>query len=109
MTGETIVVVRLAPGGVDQYGDPVASTESRTTVEGCALAPRMSDELNTRGRQGVIVGLTLYAPPGADILHTDHIEARDQTWEVDGEVGDWRNPYTGEQPGLEVALKRVAG
>lgn len=103
--GTTVTVRR--PGGEDQYGDPLPSTEH--TVAGCALAPRTSTEL-TDLRDTVIRGYTLYGPYGADIQPTDQIVLNDDTvWQVEGDVGRWASPYTGSRPGLEVALSRVTG
>jgi hypothetical protein len=102
-------VTRLRPAGTDAYGDPIAEAPGELDIAGCALAPRSSSDVTDQGRQGVIAGMTLFAPAGADIEATDQIVARGATWTIEGEVGDWRNPHTGAQPGLEVALKRVAG
>lgn len=109
MTGETITVVRPATT-TDRYGNAISdwTSATRTDIDGCAVAPRSSSEDNI-GRQAVIVGLTVYAPAGADIRPTDRLEVRGDDYEVDGDVGDWRNPFTGSRPGLEVPVKRVAG
>ena len=103
--GETITVRR--PGGTDQRGDPEPAVEH--TVTGCAFAPRSSTEATDR-RDTVVIGLTLYAPPDADIQATDKIvRANGTVWEVDGEPGDWQTPFTGWHPGLQIAVKRVTG
>ena len=107
--GTTITVIRLTPGGTDVYGDAVTSTSSSTTITGCAVAPRYSTEPAERGRQGVIVGLTLYAPTGSDILHTDTITIDGVSYVIEGEPAEWHQPMTGWDPGIEVALKRVLG
>lgn len=109
MTGETITVLR--PGSTtDRYDNVVAdwTAPTRTDITGCAVAPRSTSEENI-GRQAVIIGLTVYTPAGADIRPSDRVEVRGDVHEVDGEIGDWRNPFTGTRPGLEVQLKRVAG
>jgi hypothetical protein len=102
--GITVTVKRLA---TDRYGDvTVASTH---TVDNCATAPRGSTE-NTDRRDTVVVGLSLYAPPDADIQPTDVITLPDGTdWQVDGQPGIWQTPFTGWTPGMELALKRVSG
>lgn len=109
MIGESVTRVR---GGTteDRYGNTVPdwATPDRLTITGCALAPRLQGEDSDR-RQGVVIGWTLYAPAGADIQPSDRIEARGKTLEVDGEPGDWVNPYTGHGAGLELALKAVEG
>ena len=105
---ENASVIRVRPGGLDRYGDPVGSP-SRTTLPGCAVAPRTSSDVTDRGRQGVIVGMTLYAPHGTDLLHTDQVEVDGVLHDIDGEPGSWVNPFSGWRAGVEVALKRAAG
>ncbi len=107
--GQSITILRSTPGGRDMPGDPIASTVDRIDVPGCAIAPRTSTEPSGRGRQGVIVGLTIYAPAGTDIRATDSIEIAEQTYTVDGEPGEWTNPFNGATPGLEVAVTRAEG
>lgn len=108
--GETITIQR-AGITTDRYGNEVAdwTNPTETTVAGCALAPRTEDESRANARQGVIIGLTLYAPPGTDLRATDRIVARGETFEVDGFPGDWANPFTGTEFGIEAALRRVEG
>ena len=69
-----------------------------------------------QARDTVVVGITVYAPPGTDIRTTDRIRvlagARYQgvTFEVTGEPGDWgRNPFTGTSGPLQFAADRVTG
>jgi hypothetical protein len=76
-------------------------------IEGCALAPRQESEAHGAGRAGVIVGLTLYAPYDADIAFTDRISTPSGVYEIEGEPGNWLNPFTGTEHGLTAALRRV--
>lgn len=109
MIGQTVTVLRSTPGGYDADGDPVTSTTAEHDIEGCAVAPRTSEPVDGRGRQGVIVGLTLYAPAGADLLHTDQVRIDGVVYEIDGEPGVWRSPYSDTVAGIEVALARGEG
>lgn len=111
--GRTVVVIRA--GGFDDNGDPLPSPGS-IEIEGCAWAPRTqgagasSTSVDDRGRQGLIEGLTLYAPARVEFGHDDRVQLPDGSlFEVDGEVGDWFNPYTGSHPGVEVNLRRAEG
>lgn len=107
----TITRVRTTPGGKDADGDPIASTETSTPIEGVLLAPRTDltslGEGTKRGRSGVVVGFTAYMPPGTDVTRHDQfrIDGPD-LWDVDGEPGPWVGHRVG---GLEVALKRAEG
>lgn len=110
--GETVTV--QTPAGTDRYGDPLPVTTR--TVAGCAFAPRSSTEgsratgARTTSPNTVITGVTLYAPPDADIGPADVVVRSDGSrWSVVGEPGVWQSPLTGWNPGVEVALTRVEG
>lgn len=102
-------VVRIRPLGFDDYGDPVEGDPNRLTLDNCAVAPRSSSDITERGRQGVIVGLSLFAPYGSDVIHSDLLEVDGVLYEVDGEAGPWKSPFTEWEAGLEIALRRAAG
>lgn len=104
---ETVVVLRSAVA-TDDYGDETVGTDTETAYDGCAVAPRYSSEDNDN-RSAVIVGITVYFPPGADVLPTDRMSVRDQVYRVDGDPGRWINPFTNVERGLEVAGVRVSG
>ena len=105
-----------AVGGEDDWGDP--GTGATHEVAGCWIAPRSSSEREDQ-RDTVIVGLSLFAPHGADIRARDvvtlpvdpfvPIAYQEKRWRVQGEAGSWANPLTGWTPGVEVALERVTG
>lgn len=108
-----MTIVRVRGNGLDEYGDPIAG-DTRTTLSGVSVAPRSTSDISDRGRAGAVVGLSLFAPYGTDLLHTDQIEmtgepAADGLYDVDGEIGQWKNPLTGRNAGSEVALKRATG
>lgn len=105
--GVTVIVHR--PGGVDQFGDPDPGTPPTSHVlTGCATAPRTASETDNRGST-VFIGLSLYADHDADIGPADKVEVEGLLYEVVGEPGRWKNPFTSRKAGLEVALTRVTG
>lgn len=105
----TIVHIRPVPGGVDVYGDPVDSTETRTAQPDWGVAPRSSGDITDRGRAGVIVGLSLFTPHGADLLRTDLVEVDGELYEIDGDIAAWKSPLSTWEAGTETALRRAAG
>lgn len=103
---------RLRPvARTDRYGNVVAdwAGAGSALIAGCALAPRVAGEERGHGRQGVVVGWTLFAPPDADIAPTDRVVVRGRTYEVDGEPAVWTSPFAGAAGGVEIALRRVDG
>lgn len=106
MKRRSIIRVRKSPGGYDQYGDPIASTSTETTLDGWLLAPRYEQQDGRRGHNGVIVGLTGYGPVGVDLRHDDQVKVDGALYTIVGEPGDWIGESAG---GVEVALKRVEG
>lgn len=106
--GEPVTFVEEIPGGRDEMGLPTPGTVVETVVEGCAIWPRTSSEQD-QARSQVIVGLTVFIPPGVDVPATDKARVRGVLYEVDGEPGLYRSPLTGHASGTEVALRRVTG
>lgn len=108
--GVTVTIVRKSPGGTDAYGDPIPGTTTRIEIPRCGLAPRMSTESTARGRQGVIVGQTVYLPDNSPpVLYTDQLEVAGVLYDIEGDPGAWSNPLTGWTPGSEVAIRRAIG
>lgn len=104
-----IVQVRRSPGGHDAYGDPTDGTSARAILDDAFVAPRESTGTTERGREGVVVGLTLYAPHGTRIEPSDLFEVDGVTYSVEGDPGVWCHPATGWRAGVVAALTRAAG
>lgn len=105
----TIARVRHTPGGVDQYGDPISGTTTETTMSDWFVAPRTSDDIPGRARDGVTVGLNLYTPYDADLVRTDQVKVNGEVYDIDGEIARWKHPWTGWEAGQVAALKRGEG
>lgn len=105
-------VTRQRPGTrTDSDGNTVDDWTSTTdiTIDGCMLAPVLGDEYSDHGRQGVLIGWTLYRRLNADVRERDRIvTATDGTFEVEGRPASWSSPYSTFQ-GLQVALQRMEG
>ena len=70
----TVTVIRPSAVGVDKYGNPVASTPTRTDIPGCLVTLHTSTESIARGDFGSMDGWDVYAPAGSDIRFTDTVE-----------------------------------
>lgn len=95
-------------GGFDAYGDPVADAET-AKVRGVFVAPATSEEIEARGRAGIVAEFTLFAPPGADIRHADTVTVDGVAYEVAAEPSTWTHPRAGRGRGVVVPLRRTAG
>lgn len=83
----TVIVVRKAK--VDRLSSAPAGEAPEHPIEGCAVLPRTSHE---EGRGWVIVeGRMVVAPFESDVLATDQVKVDGETWDVDGEPGDYEN------------------
>lgn len=106
--GTTVTVTRRTAGADDAYGNPTYTTTT-STISNCGVAPRQAGDTTDAGRQGVIVGQTLYAPAGADIQADDVITIAGEDYRIVGDPGAWSSPYTGLDRVVQVALERVEG
>lgn len=106
--GETVTLVRHGSPTEDDYGNDVPGTATETDIPGSVVAPRTSGE-DVQGRDQVVVGLNVWVPAGTDVRPTDQFRVRGVLYEVDGEAGAWRSPFTAIASPIQVALSRVAG
>ncbi|WP_026220434.1 hypothetical protein [Wenjunlia vitaminophila] len=119
--GETVTVVRrepvLGPDGRpmrDDRGQPVLGSPQEIPMHGCVVTPRQElpqvGGAEQQARDMVIVGWTVYAPPGSEVRTTDQVRIRGVVCEVTGEPGDWRqNVFTGTRGPVQFAADRVTG
>jgi len=106
--GETLTILSTVTT-TDDYGNK-STTVTEVTWGPCGLAPRSSDERVDPHSPAVITALTVYGP-AADLDEDDKVRIDAGTyagvWQVEGIPGDWKSPFTGWNPGLEVALRRA--
>jgi len=104
--GKAVTVVSTTTAR-DKYGDSTAAT-TETTLADCAIAPRFATEGNDPRSAPVMVGLTVYMPADTAIDSDDLLRIDGKLWQVDGLPAEWRSPFTGWAPGVEVPVKRAS-
>lgn len=113
--GETVVRLRRGPSpGRDPRGQPIPGTLTEAPIPGCVVTPRAETPQvggeQQQARDTVIVGWTVYAPPGSDWKTTDQVRIRGEVCEITGEPGDWgQNAFTGLNGPVQFAADRVSG
>lgn len=110
--GDTVVILRPGPATQDVYGNDIPGAPTEIPVSGCAVAPGegagAANEL-VDARDTVTLGLTLYAPFGTDVRATDRVRVGAEVYEVQGQPGGFRSPFTGSTGPVVVALELVSG
>lgn len=101
--GETVTVTRITENNVGDHTPGLTHD-----VTGCAVWPTTGTETVAGGMDVVIFGVTVYMPPGSDVLSTDTVLVRGLSYNVNGEPVSFVSPFTGTQ-WLEVHLKGQTG
>lgn len=95
----------------DRNGD--ATITDSYVLTGCAisLASRTrAYEQEDFSHDSVQARSILFAPNGSDIRSSDVIELDDGTlWHVWGLPTQFKSPFTGYQPGMQVPIRHLAG
>lgn len=110
--GHGVTVTRLRATAVDDGYNGTRldwTTPDELDIPGCGLAPRAEEEQRERSRQGLTEGWTLYCPYDADIAFQDRVVTSQGTYEVEGSLLPWRNPFTGREAGATIHLRVVEG
>lgn len=105
--GEPVTVHRRTVTSWDGYRDDVY-TDANDQVQALAFAPGASVEV-TQGRDTITTQPTVYLPTGTVLDGVSAVTARGVRYEVDGSPRDWRSPFSGRRPGVEVRLRGVTG
>jgi hypothetical protein len=119
MIGNAAIAIVSNATLVDANGDVVEESSSSSSSEssssgvtpwpGAFFAPRYANDDVTNHGARVVVGLTVYGPPPPVALDSaDQLVIDGVTYDIQGHPGDWKSPFTGWHPGVEVAVKRAA-
>lgn len=87
----TFLRAGTATGGYDAQGAPIIGPDVEIVSDGWLVAPRSSDESAQPAGQSVVTGLTIYNRAHVDVLSSDRVSVRGETWQVDGDVARWFN------------------
>ncbi len=97
---ESVVRYRLATGGgVDANQDPVPATWTASNLTARGVAPIRTERTEDVGRNGEILGYTLYFVPAIDIVDDDELTVRGDRCRI--RVRQWRSAQT-SRTGTEV-------
>lgn len=110
--GESITLHSRHVTGQDQYGNDIY-TSVDIPLTNVPIWPRNSSEL-VQGQDVSIVGLQAFLPAGTSAWTIDSITIvsgayAGRDYEIDGEPGYYRSPFTGRDPGVLVNLTRITG
>lgn len=111
--GDDVTIVRPGTPTRDVYGNDVPGPPTDIPLTGCGLAPADSTGAGANeivdARDTVISGLTLFAPFGTDIRATDQVRVAGALYDVYGQPGKFRSPFTGSTGPVVVSLSLVTG
>lgn len=119
--GETVRIIRTGTSpGRGPRGQPLPGPDESFDLKGCAVSPRAETPQvggeQQQDRDTVIVGWTVYVPPGQPnharlpLRTTDRATIRGVVCDITGEPGDWgRSPFTGTRGPIQFAADRVTG
>lgn len=110
--GENGIRLRAAVVEDPYSGEPTGrdwDTADTLALSDLAFNPGSSNEPREVGRNAVITQPEVYGPVGIDVLAGDRLEIRGRTYEVEGDVSEWRSPFTGWEAGVVIKLQAVEG
>lgn len=103
--GETISRLRgtpkLDPYSEEQTGIDWANPDT-LEVPRCAIDDSKTRETNATDRNAIVTDFVIYPDGQYDIKAGDRLVIRDLTCEIVGRPSTPRNPFNGEQPGMEI-------
>lgn len=111
MSNPCTVSVRVLT--TDSWGE--ASWGTPFNVGPCVVYPAESTDVDGRGRDGMVAGLTVLTPAGKSIPHGAQVKVPaphadpNVWWDVKGEHGVFVSPFSSWSPGGQVTLRRGAG
>lgn len=106
--GETLVIRSLVETGEDVNGNPIREWVAQAAVPGCAFDPGGTVESVEPGRNPTVTSPRVLSMSPIAARARDRAVIRGLTFEVDGDVAEYLNPFTGFR-GWVLNLKRTEG
>lgn len=105
-SGETVMLLTVAPNGEDSSGEPIPGFDIETPYE-CIVWPASSREDLEVGILGTVDEWVVAFPAGTVIPANARARIRGQVFNAVADGFAWRNPFTGETPGVTANFRRV--
>lgn len=105
--GQTVTLHTRGVTGTDADGNDVYG-DTPTTLTNVPVWPRSATEL-VQGQDTLITGLSALLPAGTSVAGVDKVTVYGDDYDIDGEPGVFRSPFTNLDPGVLVNLTRVTG
>lgn len=106
---ESVQRVPYLGAGADAHGNETETYGPAVTLAGFGFDPGSSSEPRLPGQDRVVVEPTLYGPYSMPFVPRDQVIVRGKTYEVDGEVRQWKHMVSNREAGAVVTLRRVDG
>lgn len=110
LQGETVTIIRMVGGGVDDDGYPLPSREERTDVAGCVIGQRSAAITSEKDRVLVEQGITFTMPGSHDFDDpngTLFFIARGEEWRPDGEKFEHASAFGTHLLWTEIPVEKV--
>lgn len=101
---ETCQVVRMVPGGRDEYGDPIGEVEAIVATVPCKLSPIGADEEVAAGQLAASSSGKVALPWGTSVLSSDTLRVDGRDYNVAGVL----ERGSGHAPHIEILVSRSA-
>ena len=106
--GETVTVLNPGPPTRDSAGNYIPGPDMLTPIEGCAVWPTGSVELDDTLDQ-TMEHLTVLVPYGTDVSNISRVKMWGRVFNVIGTPLPWASPLTGTRAGIQLQLELVTG
>lgn len=107
--GEPVKIQARVVGSEDSHGNPIETFAPEVIVDGCAFDPGGSVEASEPGREAVVSSPRVFVPAGTLVTARSLLTVRGLLYRVDGDPAEWKNPFTGWEPGIVATLERASG